>query len=40
METNHNIYSTFAAVAERLPVKAAVVYLGTRLSDRKLKALA
>ena len=40
METNHNIYSTFEATAERHPDKTAVYYLGTRFSYRKLKALA
>ncbi len=40
METNHNIYSAFEATAERHPDKTAVVYLGTRFSYRKLKALA
>jgi long-chain acyl-CoA synthetase len=39
METNHNIYSTFAATAERHPDKTAVYYLGTRFSYRKLKNL-
>jgi len=39
METNHNIYSTFAAAAERHPDKTAVYYLGTRFSYRKLKNL-
>jgi long-chain acyl-CoA synthetase len=39
METNHNIYSTFAATAERHPDKTAVYYLGTRFTYRKLKDL-
>jgi len=39
METNHNIYSTFAATAECHPDKTAVYYLGTRFSYRKLKNL-
>ncbi|MBE9545085.1 MAG: AMP-binding protein, partial [Proteobacteria bacterium] len=39
METNHNIYSTFAATAERHPDKTAVYYLGTRFTYRKLKNL-
>ncbi len=39
METNHNIYSTFAATAERHPDKTAVFYLGTRFSYRKLQNL-
>ena len=37
METNHNIYSTFEATAERHPDKTAVAYLGTRFSYRTLK---
>jgi len=39
METNHNIYSIFAEVAERHPDKTAVFYLGTRFSYRKLQNL-
>jgi len=39
METNHNIYSTFADAAERHPDKTAVFYLGTRFSYRKLQNL-
>ncbi len=39
MGPNHNIYSTFAAAAERHPDKTAVYYLGTRFSYRKLKNL-
>ena len=39
METNHNIYSTFADTAERHPDKTAVFYLGTRFSYRKLQNL-
>jgi long-chain acyl-CoA synthetase len=39
MDTNHNIYSAFAATAERCPEKTAVYYLGTRFSYRKLKDL-
>jgi long-chain acyl-CoA synthetase len=34
-----NIFSTFAATAERRPDKTAVYYLGTRFSYRKLKDL-
>jgi len=34
-----NIFSTFAATAERHPDKTAVYYLGTRFSYRKLKNL-
>ena len=40
METNHNIYSTFAAAAERHPDKTAVYYLGTRFTYSKVKDLA
>ncbi|MDX2501546.1 MAG: class I adenylate-forming enzyme family protein [Deltaproteobacteria bacterium] len=39
METNHNIYTTFAAAAENNSDKTAVYYLGTRFSYRKLKNL-
>jgi long-chain acyl-CoA synthetase len=39
MEPNKNIYSTFAATAERHPDKTAVYYLGTRFTYRKLKNL-
>ena len=35
-----NIFSTFAATAERHPDKTAVYYLGTRFTYRKLKDLA
>ena len=39
METNHNIYTTFAAAVENNSDKTAVYYLGTRFSYRKLKNL-
>ncbi len=39
MEPNHNIYSTFAAAAERYPDKTAVFYLGTRFTYRKIQNL-
>ncbi len=38
-EPNNNIYSVFAAAAERNPDKTAVYYIGTRFSYRKLKNL-
>jgi long-chain acyl-CoA synthetase len=38
-EIKNNIYSTFAAAAQRNPNKTAVVYLGTRFSYRRVQNL-
>jgi len=40
MRKDHNLFSTFEEVAERRGNHPAVIYLGTRYSYRKLKAMA